>query len=304
MRGALGLILCLGVALAAPATAQPLTKLAVSYSATSDFLPAFIAKDTGIFERDGLDVTLTNLATTALGPPALQAGSLQIAAISPPLLLLANDGGLDLVAVCNMAYLDKSDPHSSLVTRVGLSVTEARDLIGKKVGRPGVNSAIDMLLKKWLLDRGVAPGEVTIVETPFPRMADLLKAGQIDAAVALEPFLSRIVTSGVGVKSIDFISEVSPRIDAAIWGATRAWASANIDSVRAFRSALAAGLVYMREHPDAADAIEKRYLGSVGTPASLALDIAPADFDLWIGIEKQLKLLQQAPPDAAKLILN
>src|ERR1700733_2238774 len=75
------------------AHAQEMTKMAVSYSTTADFSPAFIAKDEGIFAKHGLDVTLNNLATTSLGPPALQSGSVQIASLSPPLLLLANDGG-------------------------------------------------------------------------------------------------------------------------------------------------------------------------------------------------------------------
>src|SRR6185437_2530820 len=102
-------------------------KLAVSYSATADFAPAFIAKEEGIFSKHGLDVTLSNLATTALGPPALQSGSLQIASISPPLLLLANDGGMDLVAVAGVAALDAKEPNSALVTRPGFIATKAED---------------------------------------------------------------------------------------------------------------------------------------------------------------------------------
>src|SRR3984957_4286021 len=98
------------MALAANAGAQEMTQMAVSYSATADFAPAFIAKDSGIFEKHGLDVTLTNLATTSLGPPALQAGSLQLASSSPPLLLLANDGGMDLVAVAGVAAMDAKHP--------------------------------------------------------------------------------------------------------------------------------------------------------------------------------------------------
>src|ERR1700754_4383184 len=109
--------LALVAAVAAPclgASAQEMTKMTVSYSTTADFSPAFIAKDEGIFAKHGLDVTLVNLATTSLGPPALQAGSVQIASISPPLLLLANDGGLDLVAVEAVAAMNASDPTASL----------------------------------------------------------------------------------------------------------------------------------------------------------------------------------------------
>jgi NitT/TauT family transport system substrate-binding protein len=292
------------LAVAVPAMAQPATKLAVSYSATWDFMPTFVAKDAGIFDRHGLDVTLSNLATTALGPPALQAGSLQIASISPPLLLLANDGGLDLVAVASVGSLNAEHSSSSLITRPGLTVTKAQDLIGLKIGRPGINSAIDMLLKKWLLDRNVALDQVTLIETPFPQMGDRLRAGQLDAAVALEPIRSRIVSSGAGTRSIDFISQVSPHIVAAIYGSTREWATANLPALRAFRASLSEAMTYMRDNPKDADAIQQKYLGAASAPADLSLDLKPADFDLWIGIMKQLKLLQQPAPDAATLIVN
>ncbi len=289
---------------AMPALAQPATKLAISYSATSDFLATFVAKDAGIFEKHGLDVTLSNLATTALGPPALQAGSLQIASISPPLLLLANDSGLDLVAVAAVGSLNAEHASSSFITRPGVTIAKAQDLVGLKVGRPGINSAIDMLLKKWLLDRNVAPDLVTLIETPFPQMGDRLKAGQLDAAVALEPIRSRIVASGAGTRSLDFISEVNPHIVAAIYGSTRDWATANLAAVREFRAALIEAMKFIPDNQAQTDAIQQKYLGAASAPVDLALDLKPSDFDLWIGIMKQLKLLQQPAPDATTLIVN
>ena len=291
------------LALASPAAADTATKLNVSYSMTSDFLPALVAKDAGIFEKHGLDVTLSSLATTALGPPALQSGSLQIASSSPPLLLLANDAGLDLVAVANVGFLDKRDPHSSLVSRPALTIATAQDLVGKKIGRPGINSAIDLLLRKWLLDRHIAPSQVTLIETPFAQMGDLLRSGQVDAVVVLEPLLSRITSSGAAVKSIDFISEVNPRIVAAVYASTREWARANLPTIRAFHAALAEAMKFMDEHKAETDAIQQKRLGFVSTPADLSLALTQSDFDFWIGVCKELQLLHQ-PVDSASLILN
>jgi len=300
-RGAALLVALLALVSSAPA--DTLTKLNVSFSMTSDFLPALVAKDAGIFEKHGLDVTLSSLATTALGPPALQSGSLQIASSSPALLLLANDAGLDLVAVSNVGFLDKRDPHSSLVSRPGITIATAQDLIGKKIGRPGINSAIDLLLRKWLLDRNIAPSQVTLIETPFSQMGDLLRAGQVDAVVVLEPILSRMTSTGAGVKSIDFISEVNPRIVAAIYASTRDWARANLPTIRAFRAALAEAMTFMEEHKAETDAIQQKRLGFVSTPADLSLELTQADFDFWIGVCKELQLLHQ-PVDSASLILN
>jgi len=63
-------------------------------------------------------------------------------------------------------------------------------------------------------------------------------------------------------------------------------------------------LAYLHDHPAEADASEKKYLGYVVPPPELSIDLTPADFDFWIGVEKQLKLLQNPPPDATKLIIH
>jgi NitT/TauT family transport system substrate-binding protein len=305
MRKTIGLLaaflVCASVGTAGAAEA---TKVAVSYSATADFSPAFIAKDAGIFEKHGLDVTLSNLATTSLGPPALMAGSLQIASSSPPLLLLANDGGMDLVAVAGVAAMDEKHPRSSLITRKGFTATKAQDFIGKKIARPGINSAIDIVLKKWLLDHGVALNQVTLVETPFTQMGDLLKAGQIDAAFELEPLRSRIIDSGVAEKSVDIFSATKPNILASMYASSRAWAESHRDALKAFRAALEEAIAFASDHPDQAKAIQTKYIGAASTPDALQIELHPADFDFWIGALNQLKLLQQQPPPAEKLIIQ
>jgi NitT/TauT family transport system substrate-binding protein len=305
MRKAIGLLAALGiVAGIGSAAAAELTKMAVSYSATADFAPAFIAKDAGIFEKHGLDVTLTNLATTSLGPPALMAGSLQLASSSPPLLLLANDGGMDLVAVAGVAAMDEKHPRSSLLTRPGFTATKAQDFLGKKIARPGINSAIDLVLKKWLLDHGVALNQVTLVETPFTQMGDLMKAGQIDAAFELEPLRTRIIEAGAGQKSVDIFSETKPHILASMYASSRPWAEAHRDALKAFRVSLQDAMVFQHEHNDAAKEIQKKYIGAASQPDQLELELNPADFDFWIATLNQLKLLQQQPPPAAKLIIQ
>jgi NitT/TauT family transport system substrate-binding protein len=231
-------------------------------------------------------------------------GSLQIASSSPPLLLLANDGGMDLVAVAGVAAMDEKHPRSSLITRTGFTATKAQDFIGKKIARPGINSAIDLVLKKWLLDHGVALNQVTLVETPFTQMGDLLKAGQIDAAFELEPLRSRIIDSGAAEKSVDIFSATKPNILASMYASSRAWAESHRDALKAFRAALAEAIAFAGDHPDQAKAIQTKYIGAASTPDELQIELHPADFDFWIGALNQLKLLQQQPPPAEKLIIQ
>ncbi|MGH8100244.1 MAG: hypothetical protein ACREIW_03035, partial [Chthoniobacterales bacterium] len=60
-----------------PAASETLTKISVGLGTSIDFLPAYVAKETGIFVRHGLDVNLIKMATPSVVPPVLVAGSIQ-----------------------------------------------------------------------------------------------------------------------------------------------------------------------------------------------------------------------------------
>jgi len=142
------------------------------------------------------------------------------------------------------------------------------------------------------------------VETPFTQMGDLLKAGQIDAAFELEPLRTRIIESGAGQKSVDIFSETKPHILASMYASSRSWAESHRDALKAFRASLKDAAAFQKDHPDEAREIQKKYVGAASTPDALELELDPGEFDFWIGVLNQLKLLQQPPPPAAKLIIQ
>ncbi len=292
------------IAAAAPVVAAEPVKLNLGVGVSSDFITAYVAKDEGIFAKHGLDVTVSTVVNSGLTPAALVGGTVQIAILTGPNILLANDGGLDLVAVAGIARIEKTNPRSNLVTRGALKVTAPEQLKGKKIGVPGINSSLDLVFKKWLLDRGVKPSEVTEIETPFARMTDMLQGGQLDGAIPLEPALSRIVDSGAAVKTFDVQSDVSPNFLASFWAATRDWATQNRSTILAYRAALLDSWTFIKEHPDAAIAVEKKRLGYVDPRGpSISLDLKPADFQFWVDLCQEVGVLHQ-PADAAKLIFE
>jgi NitT/TauT family transport system substrate-binding protein len=278
--------------------------LNVGYGLAADFLPAFVAKDEGIFAHNDLDVTLTSFPNTSVIVPAIISGSIRIGASTLPNLVLASEGGLNLVGVSGAARLTKENPRTALLTRKNFSISKAADLIGRKVAVPGINSIFDLFLRKWLIDGGVSPNQVTIVEAPFTRMGDLLKSGQVDAVVAVEPLLSRIVESGSGDRSIDYLSEVSPDVVGSVWATTREWGTANGQTIAAYRKSLGEALDFIKSNPARTKEIEIKYIGFSGaTLPTLSLDLRPADFDVFLGISKELGLISQ-PIDANQMILT
>ena len=299
------LLLGLAGALAAPAApSTAATALSVGYGTAGDFLPLLVAQDKGFLAVHGLDAQLVSIPNGSMSPSAIESGSVQIAFTTPSILILADAGGLDQVAVAGAARLLATNPRSALVTRAGVTVTKPEDLIGKRVGVPGLNQALDLNIKKWMLDHGIALDRYKTVEAPLPQLPDMLKAGQIDAAPLVEPVLGRALAQGDGTKSVDITSIDNPDELGSLWEAKGAWASANKPAVVAFRAALDEAIAYIRANPDEAKAIEKKYL-KFAEPSlpDFATKIAPADFQYWIDILTRLKLLPQ-PVEAAKLVFD
>src|SRR5215467_12380369 len=115
-----------------PAAGQTPTPLKIGLGPAVDFLPAFVARDQGIFAKHGLDVTLQIVPTPSVVPPMLVSDGVQIAYLTPPNILLANEGGLDLVGIAGGARLVKSNAKISFVTRSGVTVEKAEDLKGRR----------------------------------------------------------------------------------------------------------------------------------------------------------------------------
>jgi len=292
------------LATAEPASSYAATSFNLGVGVGSDFITAFVAKDEGFFVKHGLDITISTVVNSALMPAALVGGSVQIAILTGPNILLANEGGLDLVAVAGIARIQKSNPRSNLVTRAELKISRPEDLKGKRIGVPGLNSSLDLVLKKWLLDRNVPPADVAEVEAPFAQMTDMLKGGQLDGALPVEPALSRIVDSGAAVKTFAVQSDVNPDFLASFWAATREWATQNRAAIDAYRAALADAWAFIKDHPDDVAAIEKKRLGYVDPRGpTIALDLKPADFQFWVDLCLQVGALRQ-PIDVTTIVFK
>jgi NitT/TauT family transport system substrate-binding protein len=290
------------VALLAPAIAFAQTKLVVAHSPASEFLPAFVAKERGIFARNGLDVTFNMTPNITLIPAALVSGTVQIGSATATNALLAAEAGIDIVTVMGGTRLVKSNQRIALVTRPGLTVANANDLRGKRVGVPGFNAVIDLVFQKWLLNNKVPLNQVTRVEVLVPQMADFLKAGQVDAATPIEPMVGRIVEGGLGVKSVDFWAEVNPDVIAAFWIASRQWADANRNTVAAWRSSYLEGIDWIAKNPDEARKIEIQYLKvSARSFPTFDLRVEQRDLDFFQAIAIELGV-QRKPVDTSRLV--
>jgi NitT/TauT family transport system substrate-binding protein len=183
-RFALGLVAAL---VAASAHAQE-TKVALGMSGWTGFAPLTLAKDAGIFKKNGLDVTIRKIPQKDRHL-AIMSGDIQCAATTVETWIAWNAAG---VATTQIFQLDKSYGADGMVVKPAIS--KISDLKGKTVAASAPGTAPYFTLAWMLKKNGLTLKDVKIVNLEPQAAANAMIAGNqdIDAAMTYEPFLSAV----------------------------------------------------------------------------------------------------------------
>jgi hypothetical protein len=193
-----------------------------------------------------------------------------------------------------------------LVVPADSDAKSARDLQGRTVGLTGINNMVHILLVKWLSDQSIDTSQIHFVEASIAQMPDILRARQLDAVVAIEPFLSRIVSSGTG-RVLGYFQDGVPACTATmVWRIGGAYAKAHPETIKAIRTSLADALAYRQAYPSDDNATLARYprmppelLTNLPKP-NYANDFNPEQIAYWAAIMEKQKLLSR-PVDFASI---
>jgi ABC-type nitrate/sulfonate/bicarbonate transport system substrate-binding protein len=148
------------------------------------FTPIDVGVATGLFAKNGLELTVTGFAGDARLQQGLVSDSIDFGLGSGPGMgFLAK--GVPAKAVAAMAG---APMNMSLVVPYDSALKTLDDIRGKKIGITTVGSLTDWLLKRVVADKKWAPSEVTAVTVGgMDSTKAALKTGQIDGVViALE----------------------------------------------------------------------------------------------------------------------
>jgi NitT/TauT family transport system substrate-binding protein len=162
------------------------TKVAVGISGWTGFAPLTLAKEAGIFKKNGLDVTLKKVPQ-ASRHLAIQSGDIQCAATTVETWVVWNANG---VATKQIFQLDKSYGADGMVVRNSLG--SIKDLKGKTVAASAPGTAPYFTLAWFLKKNGLSVKDVTVVNLEPGPAAQAFIAGQNDAAMTYEPYLSSV----------------------------------------------------------------------------------------------------------------
>jgi NitT/TauT family transport system substrate-binding protein len=189
---------------APPLTAADLPRVSVGTTNSQSDAPIFIGIEKGYFREAGVDLDLVPFDTAAKMIAPMGAGQLDVGGGNgSPALFNALARGIELKIVANKASMPPGYGYTAIVVRKSLydsgKVRTVRDLRGLKIAE----SAPASNLLAYTLDKyGMTFNDVQPIVLGFPEQIPALTNGSVDAISVVEPFLTKALQSGIGVRII------------------------------------------------------------------------------------------------------
>ena len=167
-------------------SAQAQEKVTLGMSGWTGFQPLKLAELAGIFKKNGVDIEIRFIAPVQRSS-ALAAGALNAAATTVDQHIVWDSAGIPTVQV---ALIDKSNGGDGLAVRNGIN--SVKELKGKSVNVDGPGTVQHFMLSYILEKNGLSIQDVIRVTMGAQPAAQAFVAGQNDAAVTYEPYLSGV----------------------------------------------------------------------------------------------------------------
>ena len=162
------------------------TKVSIGISGWTGFAPLTLAKEAGIFKKNGLDVSIRKIPQKDRHL-AIASGDIQCAATTVETWVIWNANG---VATKQIFQLDKSYGADGMAVRN--DVKSIKELKGKTVLASAPGTAPYFTLAWFLKKNGLSVKDVTVANLEPAAAAQAFISGQGDAAMTYEPYLSKV----------------------------------------------------------------------------------------------------------------
>jgi NitT/TauT family transport system substrate-binding protein len=174
-------------AVALAAQAQD-TKVGIGISGWTGFAPLTLAKEAGLFKKNGLDVEIKKIPQKDRHL-AIASGDIQCAATTVETWIVWNANG---VATTQIFQMDKSYGADGMVVKP--TIASIKDLKGKKVAADAPGTATYFTLAWMLKKNGLSIKDVEVVNLSPQAAANAMIAGNagLDAAMTYEPYLGAV----------------------------------------------------------------------------------------------------------------
>jgi NitT/TauT family transport system substrate-binding protein len=170
----------------AASSAAAQDKVNIGISGWTGFAPITLAAQAGIFKKNGVEATIKKIPQQSRHL-AIASGDIQCAATTVETWLVWNANG---VATKQIFQLDKSYGADGMAVRAGIA--KIADLKGKTIGSQSPGTSPYFVMAWMLKKNGLTPKDVKVVSIDPGPAAQAFLAGQYDAVMTYEPYLSSI----------------------------------------------------------------------------------------------------------------
>jgi ABC-type nitrate/sulfonate/bicarbonate transport system substrate-binding protein len=205
----------------------------------------FMAKQEGLFKKNGLDVELIHIPSSSRAIQAILAGEIAISFMDGSNAAQANLKGANLALVAGatnrMVFSLMAKPE----------IKSVNDLRGKKIGITRIGSSTHTSALYALSQAGLKPADYQILPlVEVPNIFTALAAGQIDAGVVSPPTNSR--ARKAGFKELVNLAKEGPDYVSVAVGTSSSYLAANEDIVRRVVRSYAEGVYLFKTNKAAA----------------------------------------------------
>jgi ABC-type nitrate/sulfonate/bicarbonate transport system substrate-binding protein len=246
-----------------------LTKMTIATGVDPAFSQFYVAKEAGLFEKNGLDVTINTGPSGSAMVPFLVNNQVQAAYGSDLAGVINHQVDNNIVAVADGTYLAKWE------SVVGRNIDSLEALKGKKVG-VAFGTGAEIFWRRLLAQRKLDPADFKLVNVEAPEMLAALERGDIDAFAVWEPWPTRALMGVKNTKVLATADGIYNNIKFIYMN--RGWIEQNKATAEKFIKALCeANDIIEKDRPAATKMVAK----FLKMPVELATELMPKlEFDM------------------------
>jgi NitT/TauT family transport system substrate-binding protein len=206
----------------------------------------------GFFEKRDLNVEVTPSQGGATVVPAVVSGKVDIGGSNLVSVLLARGEGIpvQIVAPGTFVQANRKGDFSAIVVAGDSDIRTPADLEGKSLAINTLKNVAEVTAKASLEKRGVDVSRVELAEIDFPDMLPALEQGRVDAAFAIEPFVTQALEAGHRAIDRPYVG-TRPGLQIGCYFASERYVEENGDVIERFREGVGETAEAIRRKPAA-----------------------------------------------------
>jgi NitT/TauT family transport system substrate-binding protein len=240
--------LVLWVGAAAGVGAQTRTAIVVAPIPSTDMTPFYWALQQKLFEKAGLDVTVSVATSGAASMQAVIGKAADIGVSNTLALVTARGKNIPIVVVA-AGSMYRSDILNDLLLKTPDNPAKTgKDMEGKTVAVTGLHDLLGIAVQSWIAQNGGDPSKVNFVEMPSAMMQPALDAKRVDFVAVYEPFVSTMLRNGAYKQFAAPFNSIAPSFMSTAWFAMGPWASEHKAAVATFNRVMSQAAKYVDAH--------------------------------------------------------